>query len=239
MKNIVNKWKTQGVIKFTESISYAESESHTWQVVRRNDFCNQTTFKEILCTLQYQVEEVWFLYWWVLIDKYLWATMWTHVHLCLGAHLNYYESLNIMVCISKQLVRIWVDVVTGRQRISLFSWPGVPSFLKSLSTFACDSAPWRRPGAQVVPELAQLLPSVRPATGLHGNPFSWQTVSLVRDDPLEPPAVDTHWTPLPFTNVPTEDVLDVLHNEIDGHWSEIGERRRSKRRWTSQSVLIV
>lgn len=66
--------------------------------------------------------------------------------------------------------------------------------------------------------------SVRPTTGLQQDPLSWRIscsilqVALLRNDSFQATPIDG--PTLPFTDVSIQNVLDVLHNEVDGHWCE-------------------
>lgn len=71
--------------------------------------------------------------------------------------------------------------------------------------------------------------SVRPTTGLQQDPLPWRIdssglyVTLLSDAPFEARPLAIYGSTLPSADVSVQNVLDVLHNEVDGHWWETGE----------------
>lgn len=67
---------------------------------------------------------------------------------------------------------------------------------------------------------------MRPTTGLQQDPLSWRItgsvlqVALFRNGPFEAPPVAVNGPTLPFAEVTVQYVLDVLYDEVDGHWGE-------------------
>lgn len=61
---------------------------------------------------------------------------------------------------------------------------------------------------------------MRPTTGLQQDPLSWRVLQVARlgNGPLERSPVAVDGRTLPFADVPVQYVLDVLHDEVDGHW---------------------
>ncbi len=67
--------------------------------------------------------------------------------------------------------------------------------------------------------------SVRPTTGLQQDPLSRRIssgsvlqVTRFRNGAFEAPPVAVHGPALPFADVTVQYVLDVLYDEVDGHW---------------------
>lgn len=79
------------------------------------------------------------------------------------------------------------------------------------------------------------------AAGLHVDPLHRGVadptgdVALLRDGPFNPAAVPSNRSALPFADVPVQDVLDVLHNKVDGHWMQ--EEHTGGKRQKLKAVL--
>ena len=69
---------------------------------------------------------------------------------------------------------------------------------------------------------------MRPTAGLQQDPLPWMSgsdlqVALLRNGSLEAAPVAAHGPTLPFAEFSIQNVLDVLHDEVDGHWWETDE----------------
>lgn len=67
---------------------------------------------------------------------------------------------------------------------------------------------------------------MRPTAGLHQDPLSRGVggsvlhVVLLGDGSFQSPSLAVHGPALPFAYVAVQDVLDVLNDEVNGHWRE-------------------